>query len=113
MWYLSLESGEQLFATKFTWVKPPRDDLVKAMCDIPDNFPVHPQNGVVRALTADMVKNATRLFPSHPQRLRMRVSQTLGFGQEALTFQRMQFATPRMALLQDSHHLIQAGFGSS
>ena len=57
LWYLSLEIGEQLFATKFTWVKPPRDDLVKSMCDIPDHFPFDPQNGVVRALTADMVKN--------------------------------------------------------
>ena len=57
VWYLSLEIGEQLFATNFTWVRTPKDDLVRTMSDIPDNFPFDPQNGVVRALTADMVKN--------------------------------------------------------
>ena len=49
VWYLSLEIGEQLFATKFKWVQTPRDDLVRTMTDIPDNFPFDPQNGVVRA----------------------------------------------------------------
>ena len=44
MWYLSLEIGESLFAQKFTWVKPPKDDLVKSMREVPDDFPFDPQS---------------------------------------------------------------------
>ena len=106
VWYISLEIGKQLFASKFTWVKAPRDDLVKAMCDIPmDSSELSPQTW--------SRTRATRLFPLHLPRLRMSVSQSFGSLQEAQTFHRMQFATQRMALLQDSLHLIQAGFGSS
>ena len=57
VWYISLEIGESLFAQKFTWVKPPKDDLVKSMCDVPDRSPFAPENDIVRALTANMVKN--------------------------------------------------------
>ena len=30
---------------------------MKSMCEVPDNFPFDLENGIVRALTADMVKN--------------------------------------------------------
>ena len=68
VWYISLEVGEPLFASKFSRVKTPKDDLVKAMCEVPDHFPFDPEKGIVRALTADMVKNpryqATPITPA-------------------------------------------------
>ena len=112
--YLSLEISESLFAQKFAWVKPPKDDLVKAMCEVPDDFLFHPQNGIVRAITADMVKNPRYQAPPITlQGLRMSASQSFGILQGAQTFLRMQCAIQRMALLQDSHQQIQASFGSS
>ena len=61
VWYLSLEIGGSLsLLQKFSWVKTPKDDLVKSMCEVPDDFPFDPENGIVRALTTDMVKKARR-----------------------------------------------------
>ena len=70
VWYLSLEIGESLFAQKFTWVKPPKDDLVISMREVPDDFTFGPRNGIVRALTADMVKNPRyQGFPNPPAQI--------------------------------------------
>ena len=35
---ISLEVGESLFEQKFSWVKPPKDELVQAMCEVPDAY---------------------------------------------------------------------------
>ena len=68
VWYICLEIGESLFASKFSWVKTQKDDLVKAMWEVPDRFPFGPENGIVRALAADIVKNpryqATPITPA-------------------------------------------------
>ena len=55
---------------------------------------------------------STKLLSSHRPRLWMKASPSFGILQEARTFHRMQFATPRMALLQDSLRPIQEGFGN-
>ena len=97
-----------LFAQKFTWVKPPKDDLVKSMCEVPDHFPFDRENDIVRALTADMVKNPSYQAPPIPPP----EIANAGFS-ELWTTQRstdIPLLTRRMGLLQDSPHPIRAGF---
>ena len=88
VWYLSLEVGESLFAQKFSWVKPPKDDLVKATCEAPDSYPFDPG------------------MPSSDSSLQTSIA-------EERSRIRRQFATQRMALLQDSPQSIQESVGST
>ena len=57
VWYLSLEIGEDLFNQHYQWIKAPRAALVEAVCDVPDSYPFDPDNGIVQAITPEMLKN--------------------------------------------------------
>ena len=114
VWYISLEIGETLFVQKFTWIKPPKDDLVKAMCEVPDHYPFDPENGVVRALTADMVENPScQAIPITPAEIA-----NPGFSEFWLTpgstdIPQNTVRNPKDDIVAGFTSSNQAGFGSS
>ena len=56
-WYLSEEVGTALFQQRFSYIKPPTVDLVQAICNVEDNYPFGPENGIVKFITPEMLKN--------------------------------------------------------
>ena len=53
----SLEMGQDLFKQHYSYIKPPIPELVEAVCNVEDSYPFDPENGIVRFITPEMLKN--------------------------------------------------------